>query len=569
MTGDALSPSLGPGVVFDRMTPAALRRAWDSSPALVAVTIGPDHVLVYQNDASQAMFGVRQLGVPLRDAFPEVTDAGVQPLTQVLESGDLVEVPRRRVGVRDLTGEDVVLRYVLAPLGPEGEPAEGVVITAIDATAEARAEQAAARTGLLAELSARMTAAADATAGLQALCEALVPDVADLAAVYVLPERPGPGARANPGRLEAMALADHLAGVGRPPPPVPRDRPPPWSGSLYAGEPVILPVTADSMPVLAPEPASAAWLATSRANTIAVLPLVVAGSLTGGLVLLATGERAGYREDDLSFLTNVAARAGAAIAHLRTQQRQRTVALRLQRALLPAAPPLLPGLSVTARYLAGAPEVEVGGDWWDVQDLGGGRVAIGIGDVSGRGVSAAAVMGQARAAMHAAGFANLPPARVLALLDAQLHDVTVPGRLDEPAFPQFATACYGVVEPADTLLIANAGHLPLLIRAPDGPVRMVELPPAAPLGLRIGGFAEEVVRFGAGETLAMFTDGLVETRTEDLHAGIAALAGALEEHGGESSIDALAERLLDVMSRRPGYGDDDLALILVRREPAA
>lgn len=561
-----------PGAVFDRMLPVTLRQAWDTSPALVAVTLGPEHALAYQNLASRAMFGIRPVGIPLREAFTELTDEGIHPLTQVLQTGRRVEVSGRLVGVRDITGDEVALRYVLAPLGQPGGPVEGVVITAVDITAETRAERAAARGQLLADLSARLTAASDAATGLRALTDALVPELADVAAVYVVPETVGSdGDRdldAEPMPPYVIAVAEPLATLGPPPPTRRREEPAPWDQAVRGGQPLVLPVDATSLPLVAPDPASARWLAAAGAHSIAVLPLVVAGSLLGALVLLATRNRAAYRSDDLPFLADVTARAGAAIGQVRTQQQHREVALRLQHVLLPAAPPTLSAVTVAARYVAGARQVEVGGDWWNVQDLTNGQVALGIGDVSGRGISAAAVMGQARAAMYAAAHAHLRPTDVLALLDAQLHDVTSPGRPGQPADPQFATACYGVLDPADRCLyVANAGHLPLLIRSAAGPVRTVELPPAAPLGLLVGGFTEVTVPFAPGETLAVFTDGLVETRYEDLFTGVAILAAALEHIGAEPDLDTLADHLLDTMSHRPGHGHDDIALILIRIRP--
>ena len=159
--------------------------------------------------------------------------------------------------------------------------------------------------------------------------------------------------------------------------------------------------------------------------------------------------------------------------------------------------------------------------------VGAGHVAVGIGDVAGRGIRAAAVMGHARAAMRAAGRAALPPAAVLELLDAQLAEVLVAGDPEAPT-PQFATACYAIVRPEEGLIrVANAGHMPLLVRGGDGSVRVVAVPPGPPLGLGIGGYGEVDVPFGTGEILAMFTDGLVESRTEDLDVGIGQLAAAL------------------------------------------
>src|SRR6266487_873038 len=100
-------PCPAPGAISTDVLPLPLRLAWDSSPALVAVTLGSQHLLAYQNRASQAMFGSRPLGRPLQESFAEVTPDSVLPMTEVLRTGRLVEVPRRLVGPRDITGEAV------------------------------------------------------------------------------------------------------------------------------------------------------------------------------------------------------------------------------------------------------------------------------------------------------------------------------------------------------------------------------------------------------------------------------------------------------------------------------
>jgi PAS domain S-box-containing protein len=542
-----------------------VERALETSPALVAVTLGAEQVLVYQNRASRTIFGKREFGLPMSEAFPETSEATVARMREVLVSGAPVEVPQRNVRVRSPDGTVVVLRYVLAPFGQVGLPPEGVVITALDVTAEVRAEEAAVRARLLDELSARVTAADDPTSALQAVTDALVPGLADLAAVYVVAQAQQEGPDSQPIPPQVMTVAEELHPLGPPPPAAPRTRPAPWEDSMRAGEPLVLPVNDVSMPVVAPDPASARWLSAARAHSIAVAPLVVAGEVVGALLLLAVGDRPAYEEGDLPLLVDVAARAGAAVGRVATQRRQQEVALGLQRALLPTAPTALPGAAVAARYIAGAPGVEVGGDWWDVQDLGDGRIAMGIGDVSGRGVAAAAVMGQARAAMHAAGRAGLDPAGVLSLLDGLLHDVIASGRLSEPASPQFATACFGILEPAEgRLRISNAGHLPVLVRPAAGGVRCVELAPATPLGLLVGRYAETSVPVEPGDTIVLFTDGLVEIHDQDLDDGIGLLADTLERLGGRSSLESLADGLIETMGARAGYGNDDVALLILR-----
>jgi hypothetical protein len=560
MTDEGAGVSRRGDATMETLVPEDWRVAWDSSPALIVVTLGPSHRLAYQNRSVQAMFGVRPLGVRLDEAFPELGAVGLAPLDEVLETGEVVDVPARPVSVRDVAGGEVCLRYVLAPLGA---PPVGVVTTAIDVTAEARAEQTAERIRLLADISTRITAARSAGEGLQSLTDGLVPAVADVAAVYVTPDvnAADTGAALPP---EVVSLSTGLTALGPLPRPSARDEPAPWASLLAAGNAVILPVDESTLPVLAPDPETSAWLQAAEANSIAVVPLVVAGTLSGALVLLAGGERPPFGESDLPFLQDVTARAGIAISQVRSTRQHRDIALGLQRALLPPAPPTLPGFNIVARYVAGAPQVQVGGDWWDVQGVGAGHVAVGIGDVAGRGIRAAAVMGHARAAMRAAGGAALPPAGVLELLDAQLAEVLVAGDPEAPT-PQFATACYAIVRPEERLIrVANAGHMPLLVRGGDGSVRVVAVPPGPPLGLGIGGYREGDVPFGTGEILVMFTDGLVESRTEDLDVGIAELASALRGSDPDSSLDAIADGLLRQMGRQHANSPDDVALVLLR-----
>jgi hypothetical protein len=562
------------GVVPDelaRLPVGAWRAAWDSSPALIAVTWGAEHALVYQNAASRRLFGDRPAGVPMGVAFPEMSDGGSEPLDHVLSTGATVQTPPHPVGIRDLQGGEVVLSYVVTPVG---DPPVGLVITALDVSAQVRAETQAARSLLLADLTHRMTAAADAEGALHALTDALVPSVGDLAAVYIAPdERHRDGAPLPP---ELISLSDALAGLGPPPPPSGQRGQSPWEEILRAGKSVIIPIDEASLPAVAREPGTAEWLIAAKANSVVAVPLVVAGTLTGVLLLMAAAERLAYREQDVPFFEDIAARAGSAIVQVGSARRQRDVAIDLQRALLPGAPPDVAGISAAARYVAGAPDVEVGGDWWDMHDLGEGQIALGIGDVSGRGVPAAAVMGQARAVMRAGGHARLAPVDVLTLIDAQLADVLAvpdesPGahagtiRL---APVRFATALYAILDlPNKIVRLANAGHLPILIRDASGDVRRVQAPPGAPLGLGVGGFIEIVEPVGADDTIVLFTDGLVESRDLDIDDGLAMLAEALASCGGHDDLEVIADALLDAMERRQGHGEDDVALVVVRVEP--
>jgi len=162
------------------------RLAWDSSPALVSVVLGPDHRLVYQNAASVQHFGVRPLGVPMLAAFPELPDRSMTVLDGVLATGEPVTMQRRNIGMRNLDGDEVLMHYVVAPLG-WAPPYDGLVMTSVDVTAQVKAESSAERAELLLRVTQLMSTAPDPEAALALLTRELVPTVADVAAVFIIP----------------------------------------------------------------------------------------------------------------------------------------------------------------------------------------------------------------------------------------------------------------------------------------------------------------------------------------------------------------------------------------------
>ena len=542
---------------------ALLARALEAVPALAAIVSGPDLVLVAQNRASRLLVGARPLDVPFAEALPESLES-VEPMRQVLLTGQVVE-EERTVNVRDAAGGELVMHYVLSPVG-SGPPYPGVLATSLDVTSSVRDREQARRAELLAGITQAMTTAADPDRALQALVDALVPEVAAIAAVYVVVARPDDGP--DPGPTAIRIAPELLDEAGPPPPDEPRGGPSPWDDAIGEGRTVLIDL-AERSDREAVQAASRSWLDRAGSRTIAVVPLVVAGELAGALVLADGAGRPPYRQADLPFLEDVAARAGTAVSHVRSVRAQWQVALDLQRALLPSALPVLEEVEYATRYVAGSPEVDVGGDWFDLTDLGAGRIGLGVGDVSGRGLPAAAVMGQARAAMRAAAHAALGPGDLLKLLDTHVAELVAP-QLQTGARipPRFATAVYGVLEPFDeSLRIASAGHPPVLVRDPGGRVHRVEPPPGPPLGLGIGPFAELVTPFPPGSVLAAYTDGLVESREVDVELGMARLAARLERAGAGASLEELADALLTAAGA--DRGADDVALLLVRLSPAA
>ncbi|HUR74158.1 MAG TPA: SpoIIE family protein phosphatase, partial [Sporichthya sp.] len=243
-------------------------------------------------------------------------------------------------------------------------------------------------------------------------------------------------------------------------------------------------------------------------------------------------------------IVDVAARQVAA--------REHQIAEELQASLLPKLDFDPDHLEVATFYSAGVEGTQVGGDWYDVIELGAGRTALVIGDVMGRGVRAAAVMGQLRTAIRAYARLDLPPADVLELCD---------GAVRELGDDQIVTSVYAVFDPVEhSLTFANAGHLPPLLVGADGSVQRLEASAGAPLGTGPLTITEERVPMTPGATLVLYTDGLVERRDRDIDAGIAVLATELSA----STADLARIPACLVARMLPEGQDDDVGLLLAR-----
>ncbi|MFE2144352.1 SpoIIE family protein phosphatase [Streptomyces sp. NPDC059456] len=244
-----------------------------------------------------------------------------------------------------------------------------------------------------------------------------------------------------------------------------------------------------------------------------------------------------------------------AVERLRTsERRQREAAVTLQRSLLPQELEQPDDLRIAATYQPGGTEAAVGGDWYDVITLGAGRTALVIGDVMGRGVRAAAVMGQLRTAVRAYARLDLPPHEVLQLLDGLAAEIDA---------SQIATCVYAVHDPNEGLLAyASAGHLPILVRDEDGTVRRAADPTGPPLGT--GGWLHTsgTIALGPGSTAVLYTDGLVERRGEDIDEGVAALERALS--GAQGTPAVICDRLMRALGVDADH-DDDVAVMVLQQ----
>ncbi|WP_060881760.1 ATP-binding SpoIIE family protein phosphatase [Streptomyces scabiei] len=281
-----------------------------------------------------------------------------------------------------------------------------------------------------------------------------------------------------------------------------------------------------------------------RSYTITCTPVAVpggAGRSDGGVLI---------------FAADVTDHAEAAERLRASERRQRETAVTLQRSLLPQELEEPDDLRIAAVYHPGGTETAVGGDWYDVITLGGGRTALVIGDVMGRGVRAAAVMGQLRTAVRAYARLDLPPHEVLQLLDGLATEI-------DPN--QIATCAYAVHDPNEGRLVyASAGHLPILVRDESGTVLRADEPTGPPLGTGGWTHTSGSIPLGPGSTAVFYTDGLVERRNEDLDEGIAALERALS--GATGTPQVVCDRLVRATGVTADH-DDDVA-VLVLQHPA-
>jgi PAS domain S-box-containing protein len=248
-------------------------------------------------------------------------------------------------------------------------------------------------------------------------------------------------------------------------------------------------------------------------------------------------------------------RAEEALAGAQAQReasaREHRIADELQRSLLPPRSFTPVGLEVATFYRAGAEGTQVGGDWYDVIELPGDRTALVIGDVMGRGVQAAAVMGQIRTAVRAYARLGLQPADIMALLDGVVVDL---------GDDHIVTCIYAVYDPATTTLTyASAGHLPPIV-VDGGSPRVLSGPAGPPLGTGEGHVAQAELALGDGALVTLYTDGLVERRDSDLATSIARLAAAVGTATGD--LGALPEQLIATLLTEAV--DDDVALLAAR-----
>ncbi|MER7347936.1 SpoIIE family protein phosphatase [Streptomyces aurantiacus] len=311
-------------------------------------------------------------------------------------------------------------------------------------------------------------------------------------------------------------------------------------------------------------------------STLAV-PMVAHDTVVGLAQFSRTKGSEPFGERDRALAVELAARAAVCIDNARLYRREHERALILQRSLLPPGDPEAAGLDIACRYLPGNAATEVGGDWFDVIELPGHRTALVVGDVMGRGLRAAVAMGELRSAVRTLALLDLEPAEVLSALDEiarGLGNLPGPGHArratpagargrdsDDLAEVYLATCVYAVYDAVTRrVTFANAGHLPPVLVEPGESPLMLDVPPGMPLGVGGEPFEEVDVDLPDGALLALYTDGLVESRDHPLDEGLNAFVGALAEPA--QALEDICDHVLNTLDTH--HGEDDIALLMAR-----
>ena len=286
------------------------------------------------------------------------------------------------------------------------------------------------------------------------------------------------------------------------------------------------------------------------------LPLRVGSHVVGGMGLSFATERS-FDGQERWALETLADQVAQALERSRSYAAEHRIAAVLQESLLPSALRNVGPARVAARYLPAATEASVGGDWFEMLDLPGERLAVSVGDVVGSGIGAAAAMGQIRSAVRVLALAGKHPMELLETMDAFAESVE--------GAPMSTAVCAELDTRTGHITYACAGHPPPLVVGPSG-ARFLEGGRRPPLSMPPANAAvsDASDHLEPGETLVLYTDGLIERRGEAVDEGLRRLAEVATQLADRGP-DALAERIVSQLL--PDGAADDAAVLCVRYEP--
>ncbi|GAA4309670.1 SpoIIE family protein phosphatase [Streptomyces venetus] len=458
-----------------------------------------------------------------------------------------------------------VWTVALAPVRAADGRTQGVLLSAHDMTEQHLSRQ---RLALVNEASRRIGSTLDLVRTAQELADVAVPQLADFVTVDLLPSiegdaDPPSGAPRGPVRLRRVAHQSVLEGC--PETVVPNGTVAVYphrstaAECLAAGRPLIQRVTAEAMEyVLRQTPERAERMRRFGFHSVLAVPLRARGITLGVATFSRHRTPEPFEQDDLLLGQEITERAALSMDNARRFTRERTTSLTLQSSLLPQRLPEQSALDIASRYLPASAQAGVGGDWFDVIPLSGARVALVVGDVVGHGIQASASMGRLRTAVRTLADVDLPPDELLTHLDDLVTHLAAGA---DTAGEVGATCLYAVYDPVSRRCsLARAGHPVPALATPGGVVEFLDIPVGPPLGLGNLPFEAVDLELPEGSVLALYTDGLVESRFRDIDDGMDTLLQVLGRSG--SSLESTCEAVLRAML--PDRPADDVALLVAR-----
>ncbi|MET9800299.1 SpoIIE family protein phosphatase [Streptomyces sp. NPDC006368] len=521
------------------------------------ILIGGDGRLTLANDEAR-----RLLELPPDAEGRHVAGLGLdQDTAELLASGRTVTDEVRLAG-------DRLLAVNTRPTAPYGG-ASGTVATLRDTTElralSGTAEVARERLKLLYEAGVRIGTTLDVTRTAEELSEVAVPRFADFATVELL----DPVLRGEEPTEEHTEMRRAATSGIREDPPLQRvgdlirfDVPTtPMAAALRGGHAVREADLTVAHGWRAQDPQGADEALAYGIHSLIVVPLQARGVVMGMANFWRSERAERFEEEDLAFAEELAARAAVAIDNARRFTREHTMAVTLQRSLLPRVLPEQDALEVAYRYLPA--QAGVGGDWFDVIPLPGARVALVVGDVVGHGLHAAATMGRLRTAVHNFSALDLPPDELLGHLDELVARIDLEEAGDGSGDGITGATClYAIYDPVSgRCSVATAGHFAPALVFPDGTAKFPEVPVFPPLGLGGGPFETAELRLPEGSRIVLYTDGLIEHRDRDVDAGLRLLRDTLADRAhrtAEETCQAVFSAML------PPHRRDDIALLVAR-----
>jgi GAF domain-containing protein len=392
-----------------------------------------------------------------------------------------------------------------------------------------------------------MVSAREPVEVLERLAEHAVPELADWCTVYL--------ADGRALRRIAMAIDGHpeVAERLKTAPPVSLDVNVPQTRSfLTGGLELILEGTDELLGRLYPGLEISDLGGGAGEATGLCAPIVIRGQRIGVIAMTYLNSGRQVTPYAIEAIVGLASRAAIALDNAQRWSDQHQVLEALVGSLLPPTPPTIPGLTFAARYL---PAVgDVAGDWWEADLMPDGTILVGLGDAAGHGLAAVTQMCELRHGARALAAVESSPAALLADLNR---------RLAEPD-AGFATAVYGRLHPTTgQLRWASAGHVPPLLVHRQGPTTVLEAERSTALGTpRLPASQDQHLVLQPGETLVLYTDGVVERRRASIDDGIARLVATVDHHRS-GSLDELADIIIEKLCAHPL---DDCCLLLIRRD---